>query len=184
MADHSRSSEQQEADHAAASKGCGMFDFLKKKPEEAPLSPDHAGVTKHQEKPERLHDSDISSSDEEVGENGEKKEKKKKKEKMKVCGLGKEDAGDQCETEEKKGIMEKMKEKLPEAKDHHDDQVKKPEHEDGKEKGFMEKMKEKLPGGKPEAETHQDKSKEKGFMEKIKEKLSKHEDNDDKKKET
>ncbi|VVB09588.1 unnamed protein product [Arabis nemorensis] len=63
MADHPRSSEQQEAD-AAASKGCGMFDFLKKKPEDAPpLSPDNAGVTKQEEKPslaERLHLSDSS----------------------------------------------------------------------------------------------------------------------------
>lgn len=123
----------------------------------------------------------IQSSDEEVGENGEKKEKKKEKK----CGHIKEDAADQCETEEKKGTMEKIKEKLPAAKGH--DQANKSEHEDGKEKGFMEKIKEKLPGGhqgKPEPETHHENSKEKGFMEKIKEKLTKHDDNDEKKKET
>ncbi|KAG7618869.1 putative dehydrin [Arabidopsis thaliana] len=163
MADHPRSTEQQEAD-AAASKGCGMFDFLKKKPEDVHSS-ENARVTKEpkeEEKPslaERLHLSDSSSSDEEAGENGEKKEKKKKKKKNEV-------AEDQCETEEKipAGIG----------------------HEDGKEKGFMEKIKDKLPGGhngKPEAEPHNDKAKEKGFMEKIKEKLPGH-TNDEKKKET
>lgn len=63
MADHPRSSEQQEAD-AAASKGCGMFDFLKKKPEDVHSS-ENAGVTKEEEKPslaERLHLSDSSVS--------------------------------------------------------------------------------------------------------------------------
>ncbi|XP_010431776.1 PREDICTED: dehydrin ERD10-like [Camelina sativa] len=175
MADHPRSSEQQEAD-AAASKGCGMFDFLKKKPEDAHSS-ENAGVIKEEEKPslaERLHRSDTSSSDEEAGENGGKKEKKKKN----------KEAADQCETEEKKGIMEKIKEKLP-AGIGHPDQAK-PEHEDGKEKGFMEKVKDKLPGGdhgKPELEPRHDNGKEKGFMEKIKEKLPGHK-NDEKKKET
>ncbi|CAL9228681.1 unnamed protein product [Arabidopsis halleri] len=165
MADHPRSSEQQEAD-VAASKGCGMFDFLKKKPEDVHSS-ENAGVTKEEEKPslaERLHLSDSSSSDEEAGENGEKKEKEKKNKKKK------EVVADQCETEEKN------KEKLPAGIG----------HEDGKEKGFMEKMKDKLPGGhhgKPEAEPHNDKGKEKGFMEKIKEKLPGH-TNDEKKKET
>ncbi|CAE6150165.1 unnamed protein product [Arabidopsis arenosa] len=169
MADHPRSSEQQEAD-VAASKGCGMFDFLKKKPEDVHSS-ENAGVTKEpkeEEKPslaERLHLSDSSSSDEEAGENGEKKEKEKKNNKKK------EVVADQCETEEKN------KEKLPAGIS----------HEDGKEKGFMEKMKDKLPGGhhgKPEAhEPHNEKGKEKGFMEKIKEKLPGH-TNDEKKKET
>ncbi|VVB09589.1 unnamed protein product [Arabis nemorensis] len=79
--------------------------------------------------------------------------------------------------------MEKMKEKLPPAKGHNE-AANKLEHEDGKEKGFMEKIKEKLPGGKPEHEPHHDNTKEKGFMEKIKEKLTKHDDNDEKKKET
>lgn len=66
MADHPRSSEQQEAD-VAASKGCGMFDFLKKKPEDVHSS-ENAGVTKEpkeEEKPslaERLHLSDSSVS--------------------------------------------------------------------------------------------------------------------------
>ncbi|EOA15629.1 hypothetical protein CARUB_v10005866mg [Capsella rubella] len=176
MADHTRSSEQQEAD-AAASKGCGMFDFLKKKPEDAHPS-ECVGVTKEnneEERPslaERLHLSDSSSSDEEAGVNGEKKKKK-------------EDAADQCETEEKKGIMEKIKEKLPAGIGHHDQA--KPEHEDGKEKGFMEKVKDKLPGGhhgKPELEPHHENAKEKGLMDKIKEKLPGHTDEDEKKKET
>lgn len=65
MADHPRSTEQQEAD-PAASRGCGMFDFLKKKPEDVPPSPDNgAGVTKQEDKPslaERLHLSDSSVS--------------------------------------------------------------------------------------------------------------------------
>ncbi|XP_013731884.1 uncharacterized protein LOC106435534 [Brassica napus] len=80
-ADYSRASEQQEAD-SAASKGCGIFEFLKKKPEDVPSS-DVTKENKGEEKPslaERipLFDSS-SSSDEESGENGEVKEKKRKK---------------------------------------------------------------------------------------------------------
>lgn len=65
MRDHPRSSEQQEADDAA-SKGCGMFDFLKKKPED-----EHVYVTdatkekKEEETPSlaaRLHRSGSSVS--------------------------------------------------------------------------------------------------------------------------
>uniref|UniRef100_A0A1J3D2Q8 Dehydrin ERD10 n=1 Tax=Noccaea caerulescens TaxID=107243 RepID=A0A1J3D2Q8_NOCCA len=183
MADHPSSGAQQEAD-AAASKGCGMFGFLKKKSEDV-ASSENACVTnenKQEEKPslaETLHlsHSSSSSSDEEGGENGEKKKKKKKK-KDKVCGHKKEDVVDQCETEEKKGVMEK----LPEAN--------KSEHgeDHGKEKGVMEKMKDKLPGGhhgKPEPDPHHDdiaNGKEKGFLEKIMEKLpghAKHDDDDD-----
>ena len=54
----------------------------------------------------------------------------------------------------------------------------------------MDKIKEKIPGGhngKPEVEPHHENGKEKGFMEKIKEKLPghiKHDDSDEKKKET
>lgn len=64
MADHPRSSEQQEAD-AAASKGCGMFDFLKKKPEDVHSSDGVTKENKEEEKPslaERLHLSDSSVS--------------------------------------------------------------------------------------------------------------------------
>ncbi|RID60789.1 hypothetical protein BRARA_F03914, partial [Brassica rapa] len=120
-ADYSRASEQQEAD-SAASKGCGIFEFLKKKPEDVPSS-DVTKENKGEEKPslaERipLFDSS-SSSDEESGENGE------------------EDDVDQCETEEKKGIMEKIKEKLPAAKGQDSRPSQAPEHEDGKEKGSI-----------------------------------------------
>ncbi|CAN7102867.1 unnamed protein product [Brassica rapa subsp. narinosa] len=80
-ADYSRASEQQEAD-SAASKGCGIFEFLKKKPEDVPSS-DVTKENKGEEKPslaERIHLFDSSSSsDEESGENGEVKEKKRKK---------------------------------------------------------------------------------------------------------
>ncbi|KAL0660596.1 hypothetical protein Bca4012_081181 [Brassica carinata] len=125
-------------------------------------SSDVTKENKGEEKPslaERIHSS--STSDEESGENGEVKEKKKKKEEEKVCCHNKEDDVDQCETEEKKGIMEKIKEKLPAAKGQ--DQAKQPEHEDGKEKGSIV------------------------CIEKIKKKLTshtKHEDDDEKKKET
>lgn len=58
MADYSRASEQQEAD-SAASKGCGIFEFLKKKPEDVSSS-DVTKENKGEEKPslaERIHSS-------------------------------------------------------------------------------------------------------------------------------
>ncbi|CDY47057.1 BnaAnng08450D [Brassica napus] len=150
-ADYSRASEQQEAD-SAASKGCGIFEFLKKKPEDVPSS-DVTKENKGEEKPslaERIHlfDSSVRKLIDTF-------------QKEKVCCHNKEDDVDQCETEEKKGIMEKIKEKLPAAKGQ--DQAKQPEHEDGKEKGSIV------------------------CIEKIKKKLTshtKHEDDDEKKKET
>ncbi|KAH7518327.1 phosphoprotein ECPP44 [Ziziphus jujuba] len=177
MSDTHHQEHESEEKVAEESKGCGMFDFLKKKENEKSGKPQHDQDVGMADVQQSHGDDSSSSSSDEEGESGEKK---------------------------KKGIKDKIKDKISgKKKDHHED----PQHATipaektsenahvevthPEEKGFIEKIKDKLPGQHKKhedgasvecaADGHSPEGEKKGILEKIKEKLPDGRKNEEKK---